>query len=150
MEHPSPQDTALPPRCAPQDPAVLHGAGGLNEDCQGWTCSPKGLLQGVKWLFLALSCPVSRLRRRFYPEPPGQLTWGFCSPYLGPWNLFHSFIHKTIHAYLAPAVLGTRVMVLAHLAYSPSDGASLAGSGTFCVSVPPSDLCSPKTAPGRL
>ena len=91
--------------------------------------------------------------------PLEKLTWGFCSLYLGPWNLFHSFIHKTQHVYLALAVpctsglickLGTRVMVLACLAYSPSDGASLAGSGTFCVSVPPSDLCSPKTAPGRL
>ena len=31
MENPSPQDTALPPRCVPHDPAVLHGAGRLNE-----------------------------------------------------------------------------------------------------------------------
>lgn len=58
-----------------------------------------GLLQGGEWPLLTPSCPVGfSWKNLFRPPPPQPLAWGFDLSWscLGPWNLFHSFIHSFI------------------------------------------------------
>lgn len=128
MEHPPPGTQPCLPRWL-SDPAVLHGA--IMKTAR-LTCSPKGAAPGCE---MALSCP--QLPRGFHlseilSRASRAVGLGVLPPYLGPWKLStHSFINNTCLS--GTCCFGDKESWSRLSCLQPLDGASLAGSGTFCV-----------------